>query len=99
MTPEEQIDLIRFMFDRWKAERRELIAYNLALEIIKSQNPQMGTTLDTLLENARKSEVVRKFAESRFEAFEELIANIGEGSLEKLAREFQEKYGSKLPIN
>jgi hypothetical protein len=36
MTPEKQIDFIRFLFEQWKAERRELIVYNLALEMIKS---------------------------------------------------------------
>jgi hypothetical protein len=67
--------------------------------MIKSQNPQMETTLDALLENTRKSEDVRKFVESRFEGLEELINSMGEGNLEKSVREFQERFGSKLPIN
>lgn len=74
MTPEEQIDFIQFLFDRWKAERKELIAYNIALNIIQSENPQMKSVLDKLLENARNSEDVRRFAESRFEGLEELIS-------------------------
>jgi DNA phosphorothioation-dependent restriction protein DptG len=99
MTPEEQIDFVRFLFDQWKAERKELIVYNIALDIIQSENPSLKPVLDKLLENARNSEAVRKFAESRFEGLEELIDSMGEGSLEKVVREFREKYGSKLPIN
>ncbi|MGD0292944.1 MAG: hypothetical protein ABSB30_03745 [Terracidiphilus sp.] len=99
MTAEEQVDFIHFLFERWKAERRELIAYNIALEIIKSENPQIKPTLDKILEKARKSEDVQKFLESRFEGLEELISSMGEGTLEKAVREFQEKFGSKLPIN
>jgi hypothetical protein len=99
MTAEEQIDFIRYMFERWKAERLDLIAYNIVFNIIKSENAQAKTTLDTLLENARKSQDVRKFVETRFEGFEELINSMGEGTLEKAIREFQEKFGSKSPIN
>jgi regulator of sigma D len=99
MTPEEQIDFIQFLFDRWKAERKELIVYNIALNIIQSENPSMKPVLDKLLENARNSEAVREFAESRFEGLEELINNMGEETLEKAIRVFQEKHGSKLPIN
>lgn len=99
MTAEEQIDFIRFLFEKWKAERRELIAYNIALNIIKDENPHMKTALDKILENARNSQEVQKFLESRFAGFEELINSMGEGTLEKTIREFQEKFGSKLPIN
>ena len=98
MTP-EQIDFVRFLFEQWKAERRELIVHNIVLNIIKSENPQAKTTLDTLLEKARKSEDVQKFVETRFEDFEELISSMGEGTFQKAVREFQEKFGSKLPIN
>ena len=99
MTAEEQIDFVRFIFERWKAERLELIAYNIVFNILKSENLEAKTTLDTLLGNARKDESVRRFWESRFEGFEELINSMGEGTLEKAVREFQEKFDSKLPIN
>jgi hypothetical protein len=59
----------------------------------------METTLDKLIENARKSPAVQKFLESRFEGLEELINNMGEGTLEKVVREFLEKAGSKFPIH
>lgn len=64
-----------------------------------SENPNLCPVLDRLLEAAQNSRDVQKFAESRFVGFEELIENIGEGSLEKAVREFLEKFGSKLPIN
>jgi exonuclease VII small subunit len=41
----------------------------------------------------------QKFVESRFESLEELINSMGEGNLERSVREFQERFGSKLPIN
>jgi hypothetical protein len=99
MTPEEQVDLIHFMFKQWKETKKELIAFNVVFNLIRHENPQMETTLDTLLENARKSEAVQKFLESRFEGFEEVINSTGEGTLEKVVREFQEKSGSKFPTN
>jgi hypothetical protein len=91
MTAEEKIDFVRFLFEQWKTERRELIAYNIALNIIKDENPKIAPVLDKILENARKSEEVHKFLESRFEGLEEMINNMGEGTLEKAVREFQKK--------
>jgi hypothetical protein len=99
MTPVEQIDLIRFMFDQWKEAKRDLIAFNVAFNVIRSESPQLEATLDKLIENARHSEAVQKFAASRFAGFEELINNIGEGTVEKAIREFQERAGSKFPIH
>ena len=99
MTPEEQVDLIRFMLDQWKETKKELIAFNLAFSVIRSENPQMETALDKLIESARSSLATQKFLESRFEGFEELINNIGEGTLEKAIREFLEKAGTRFPIN
>jgi hypothetical protein len=99
MPPEEPGDFTRLVFEQWKTERREIVAYNVTVNIIKSENPHMGKALDTLLENAWNSEDVRKFAASRFEGFEELIDTIGEGTLEKLVQEFQERVGSKFPTN
>jgi len=99
MTPEEQTDLIRFMLDQWKATKKELIAFNLAFNVIRSESPQIETALDKLIENARNSEATQKFLESRFAGFQELIDSLGEGTLEKAIREFLEKGGSELPIN
>ncbi len=99
MTPEEQVDFIRFMLDQWKATKKELIAFNLAFNVIRGESPQIETALDKLIENARNSETTQKFLESRFAGFEELISKVGEGTLEKAIREFQEKAGTKFPIN
>lgn len=99
MTPEEQIDLIRFIYDQWKVTKRELIVFNTVFNALRSENPQLETVLDKMLENGRNSETIRKYAESRFEGFEELINKVGEGTLEKAIREFQEKVGSDFPIN
>ena len=99
MTPEEQIDLIRFMLEQWKATKKELIAFNLAFNVIRSESPQIEKALDKLIENARNAEATQKFLESRFAGFEEVINNMGEGTLEKAIREFLEKAGTKFPIN
>ena len=99
MTPEEQVDLIQFMFREWKETKTELIVFNTVFNVLVEQNPQLKTVLDKLLENARKSPEVQRFAESRFAGFEEVIGSTGEGTLEKVIREFQEKAGSKYPIH
>lgn len=99
MTAEEQIDFIRFLYEQWKAAKRELIVFDSAFNFIRNQSPQLETTLDKILESARKSEAVQKVLETQLEGFEALINNIGEGTLEKEVREFQEKFGSKHQIH
>jgi hypothetical protein len=69
MTAEEQIDFIRFLFEQWKMTKRELIVFNAVFNALRSENPQLETVLDKMLENGRNSETIRKYAESRFEGF------------------------------
>jgi hypothetical protein len=99
MTAEEQIDFIHFLLNRWKEERLEVIAYNLVFNAIKEKEPEVGKVLESSLENARNSPAIQNFLESRFAALEEMIRSMGEGTLEKALREFQERAGSKYPIN
>jgi hypothetical protein len=99
MKEQEKIDLIRFMLKRMKETERELLVFRAALGAIALQYPQMESALNELVESCRKSEEVDKRLGIHFAGFEGMIENIGEDSLEKLVREFQEKFGSKLPIH
>ena len=41
MTPEEQVDFIRFMLDQWKATKKKIIAFNLAFNVIWGETPRL----------------------------------------------------------
>ena len=99
MTPEEQVDLIRFMFEEWKKTHKALVGFKVALSVIRSENPGLEKVLDRLLEKCRTSPDIQTSVDNHFEGFEELINSTGEGTLEKAIREFQEKSGSKLPVH
>jgi len=99
MTPQEQVDLIQFMYAQWKETKRELIVFNVVINILCEQNPPLKTALGTMIENARKSPEIQKFAESRFAGFQELIDSTGEGTLQKAIREFLEKAGPDFPTH
>jgi len=99
MEKEQQIDLIKFMLRQWKEAERELIVFKTAIKIVRDENQEMAPVLDRLLDACRKSGSVDTLLDHQFSEFEEMIEHIGEGSLEKVIREFQERFGSKFPIH
>jgi len=99
MTPEEHVDLIRFLYRQWKAATRELYVHKAVINAIRTENPQVGPLLDKLMESGRNSEATDKVLADHFEGFEEVIQKAGPDSVEKLALEVLEKLAAKGPIN
>ncbi|HEX5282650.1 MAG TPA: hypothetical protein VFW30_00905 [Bryocella sp.] len=99
MTPAEQVDMMQFMVEEWKKTYKEMMAFRVALYVVRSENPALETVLDRLLEKSRNSPDIQTRVDNHFAGFEGLINSTGEGSLQKAIREFQERSGSQLPVH
>lgn len=92
MTPEEQVDLIRFMAREWKKTYHELLVFQAALNYLRIENPQIGPVLDEILEATRKTPTLKKNQDDQFSKIEEILNSLGEGVEEKAVRELLEKW-------
>jgi hypothetical protein len=100
VTPEEQVNLIHYMFREWQATKKEQLVLQALLQTIAAENPPFASRFESILAKLRCSEGIQAHLDARFEGFGELLPRlVGEESLEKMVREFHLKYGAKLPVH
>lgn len=99
MEPEDNADLVQFMYQEWRSTLRKLMAYQALMHSIAVENPKAQKHLELALDRVVCSPELEERLDILFEGFEEAKEGTERQKVDLFIRTFQERYKAGYSVH